>query len=72
MSRIAILAGQLECPLCGDGEQLHQIDDHEFGCDRCKNLFYITNPGSNIFPESHPGTPQKDKDGNPLFPEQIL
>lgn len=74
MSRIAVLQGtnMLACPLCED-KPLFQIDDHEWGCEECKNTFYITKePVFPLSPQSLPGTSKKDKDGNPLFPEEIL
>ncbi len=68
MSRIAISKLQLpDCPLCED-EPLYEIGDNEYGCDKCKNIYFVTSEPVLYFPKAS----KKDKDGNPLFPEEIL
>lgn len=56
------------CPSCMDSP-LHEIADGEYGCDKCKNIYYLHDGDIEYEEVKRPG---KDKDGNPLYPEQIL
>lgn len=55
------------CPDCGEEHPLHEIDDFSYGCDNCKNIFMEKH-----FPVPSLEKEGKDKDGNDLFPEEVL